>query len=123
MTRGRQMGLSLLAAIALIGLGAFFVRARFVGEPPAHAGPHRVVHETLQVPGEASPYTLHVWRPETRDPAQRASLVLYAPAWGGTATDSSLLCADLASRGYVVVGFDDVKWDPGANAEEVAVRN
>jgi dienelactone hydrolase len=46
--------------------------------------------------------------------------VLFAPGWGGFATDAALLVADLASRGYVIAGFDDVAHDPPLPGETPA---
>lgn len=103
-----------------------FWRSRFRGPLPAPSGNHAVVARVVSLPGALSATRVHVWQPQAaEDSGARAGgprypLVLFAPGWAGFATDAGLLVADLASRGYVVVGFDDIAHDPAEPGETPA---
>jgi dienelactone hydrolase len=98
-----------------------FGRLRFTGPPPAPGGSHAVVASELSLPSGTSPIRAQVWQPRAAaEAAARFPLVLFAPGWAGFATDAGLLAADLASRGYVVVGFDDIAHDPADPGETPA---
>jgi dienelactone hydrolase len=107
-----------------------FGRSRFTGPLPAPGGSHAVVVGALSLPGGISPTRVQVWQPQAAEDSgasraipgagPRYPLVLFAPGWGGFATDAGLLVADLASRGYVIVGFDDIAHDPAEPGETPA---
>ncbi|MCB1511875.1 MAG: dienelactone hydrolase family protein, partial [Hyphomicrobiaceae bacterium] len=69
--------------------------------------------------GAPSWLSADVWYPTQVESPQneRFSVILYAPGWDGTRNDNRHLYALLASRGYVVVTFDDV------GADQVAERS
>jgi dienelactone hydrolase len=108
-----------------------FWRSRFTGPLPAPSGSHAVVVDALSLPGGGVSATrVRVWQPQTAQDSgasqaipgagPRYPLVLFAPGWAGFATDAGLLVADLASRGYVIVGFDDIAHDPPEPGETPA---
>ena len=50
-------------------------------------------------------------------------LVIYAPGWGGGADDNAIAAHNLASRGFVVIAFDDIAHDlPFAAGVDEAAR-
>jgi dienelactone hydrolase len=97
-----------------------FWRSPFTGPLPAPSGSHAVVGGVVSIPGARSATRVHVWQPQAPGSDPRYPLVLFAPGWGGFATDLGLLVTDLASRGYVIVGFDDIAHDPAEPGETPA---
>lgn len=91
-----------------------FWRLRLARPLPAPSGSHAVAVDEMSLPAAISAARVRVWRPQK---AARYPLVLFAPGWGGFAADLGLLVAELASRGYVVVGFDDIAHDPAEPGE------
>ncbi len=69
---------------------------------------------------------VHFWAPvRVGGTAQIYPLIVYAPGWGGTRNDNTVLAATLASHGFVVAAFDDVIHDPpelDVSAEDRGVR-
>lgn len=109
-------GVTIAGALALAaGLSALAFRHRIEAIPmplferPAPSGPRPVARVSAVIPlasmGKAG-LPAGVWYPAATD--QPFPLVIYLPGWGNPQTDNTLLGAELASHGYVVVALDDV---------------
>jgi dienelactone hydrolase len=98
-----------------------FWRSLFRGSLPTPSGSHAIIAGELSLPGATARTRIHLWQPQTEENSvPRYPLVLFAPGWAGFATDVGLLVADLASQGYVIVGFDDIAHDPPEPGETEA---
>lgn len=86
-------------------------------------GPWRVDITRRVLPTRQGPTAVLVWQPRGAQGAR--PLILFASGWGERVNPSSRQLADLASHGYVVVGFDDLAFDPirpGEPAQDIAIR-
>lgn len=106
---------ALVLGVAAALLGAVALLARAPDAVLAPTGPYQVRHgvRMLETPGGA--YRIHVWEPAGAEGT--VPLVLYAPGWGGGASDSAVLLKELASHGYLTVSFDDPALDPRSARE------
>jgi len=132
------MGYTAIAApiaalcFAVIGVVAFKYRHRIEAIPvqlavkPVPSGPAsplRLSQAVLDASGEMFP--VDVWFPANAEhslsPEQsRFPVVIYAPGWGNSRDDNTLLCAELASHGLAVLALDDISKSPSPNPADRA---
>lgn len=125
----------IVAALVVVAIVLLWVRPLVVlgwvaDEKPVPTGPLPVtsVEVTLPLPvppsrGGTAPTAVRIWHPAAQP--SKFPLVIYGPAWGGTRSDNTVLMQEIASRGYVVLAYDDIVHDPAelaASEAEVAVR-
>ncbi|MDE1917947.1 MAG: hypothetical protein KGJ57_18885 [Sphingomonadales bacterium] len=112
-----------LGAVILMGCTAA-AYATIRRERAAQTGPWHVdvSRRTLRTPD--GPVSVLVWQP--REAPGARPLILFASGWGERVDPGSRQLADLASHGYVVVGFDDVAFDPARpheSAQDIDARH
>ncbi len=121
-------GLQLAALLALIAAAAAWFT--FVPRRPAPTGSSAVGRIDVVVrDAEGSALPMTIWYPAAGSAGgavvvgaplasrDAAPVILYAPGWGGTRTQSSLQTQNLASHGFVVVACDDLASDPATDPD------
>ena len=78
--------------------------------PSGPAVPRRLTREIPLASLSGASLSVDVWYPP--DAAGRRPLVVYIPGWGNPRTDNTLLVAELASHGFVVLALDDISRAP-----------
>lgn len=114
--------LLLLGLVVAVAAGGWFV---FVPRRPAPDGPQRVERsDVVMRDSSGKPLPVTIWYPAIsaagRAAAGQAPVILYAPGWGGSRTQSSIQVENLASHGFVVVGCDDYANDPANDPDRGA---
>ena len=84
---------------------------------PKPAGQSPIAIADIQVPiappfgnGARRPVAAQIWYPLVNGPPK--PLIIYVPVWASVRSDNSVVCANLASHGFIVVGIDDIIHDP-----------
>lgn len=99
-------------------LTIYLAHAAQKGALPPTTGPYRVSFRKLDLAIQPTLIPIYLWYPTRSDnrfghfaSLEKFPIVLFAPGWGGRGDDSSALTAELASHGYIVIGFNDVGQD------------
>lgn len=102
----------------IIPLTIVAVKAKQTWPFPVPTGPYQVSFKKLGIAADPNHITIYLWYPKKprngmihHTKEQTLPAVLFAPGWDGRGDDSSALTAELASHGYIVIGFDDVGQD------------
>lgn len=119
------IGLIMLVSPAWKGVSALGQALTAGGRArPAPSGAFSVGETTLTLApiSTGAPIDVRVWYPADALVNVRRRLILYAPGSGGERDQNDILNADLASHGYVVIGFDDLAFEPAAPNETAEAR-
>lgn len=120
------IGLFLLAGAAIEGASALSrAWAARAQATPTPSGPFAISDATIQLAplsGDGAAIEARIWFPRDAGDAQKR-FILYTPGIGGDRDQTSLLVADLASQGYVVLAYDDLSQEPPPRDETREARD